>query len=279
MRPPIIAWNIGHSRASETLRNIGRGIPEMGYAAWAESTLAPIVERGFRRLHLHNPGGANTGEAMDFDQFSEMDQSWWRVMRRHEWVRRLGSQSFREAFLALAAKYPTAEVVSYLGTISGDNDRPDAQAEPGRWLEWATRSVRPLLDCRHQIGMDASSGIVAGSAEHRFFELLDALGAAPIVEAWPSRTATHLHHYDCLMVIRSDGSGSFGSYLNHPASPRGLMTGELRILLHGAFDDQQFEDTVRRIVSEGATPMISSGRIDDWIRMFGHPDSPSPEPA
>lgn len=268
---PIICFNIGWSTSDEEARNIGRDIPKIGYDQWMVKNLDPVLSSGFNRIHLHNPGGANKDEAMDFDQFSELDQTWWRLMRNRKGLSRLGSVTFVEASRSLYERFPTADVTDYLGSMVSDSNAPDSKNDPGGWLAWASRAVLPSLDSDHQIGLDASSGIIKDSVEHKFVEILETLGARPIIEAWPLKTSTHLHKYDCLTLWSSNGKGSYPTYLTHPQSSRGLLTGEMRVMLHGLFDDKLFDSTVRSLVDEGCTPMISSTDMPRWIKIFGEP--------
>lgn len=282
-RNVIVAHNVGWSggfpsgwndtEGRERLRNIGRGITTKGYEAWVMDEYPPLIDRGFRRFVVQNPAGVNASEPMDFDQWRELELSWWRLMREDDRLARLSRFSYAQAWGQLRSAYPELdiEVIDYLGAISEDPDMVALADNPRVWNWRAGYSIGASLDAGNRIAFDASYLVAEGSKEHRFIQQAESFGADPVIEAWPPRTSEHLHGFDVFMVTRPGNGGSYASYWSHPNSPRGLLRGEVMVLLQGAWNDNpdEFVERVKQIYADGHTPVVGSGQVWLWLRHFG----------
>lgn len=245
----IVGFNIAWSSSNHSLRHIGRGLPQIGWDAWLRTNIDPLVEMGVTRFELHNPFGADAGEAMDFDQAVEMQSMWWRVRRQLGLVHDIGPRAFAAAVDALRERYPNIEIITYLGSLCTDRDM--ASREAGDWLTRFADSLHHVLNAGCRVGFDASSGVVEGSREYRAIQLVEALGGRPVIEAWPHRDKPHLHGFDCLMRY----GGSYRTYQTHADSPIGQLTGERIVLVTGS-SIASAKAAALDIIRQGDTPIL-----------------------
>lgn len=168
----LLHWlTIGFSGPDPAKRYIGRGLLENGWQWFVKNWMQPAIDRNCGKVLLHDPAGCDAGEAMDFDQFVEMDRKY-----------SLFDDEFVKTIKPITAK--GIEVIAYLGSMSGDPDKPTS---PGAWLEWVARSVKPALDAGCTIAFDASNGFTASSKEGKVIELVESLCGKVYIEPWATK--------------------------------------------------------------------------------------------
>lgn len=275
--PPVIVYTTigfaGPNRPDH--QQIGRGAAWHGYPAVLRRELGPAIARGADRLQVQLPYGTPTVKPMSFTAGPILDGSWWRIQRADPALTRLSITSYTDAWRAIRKEAGRPLTVThYLGAITLDPVMVGAKADPSAWLWWATNAVRGLDQPGDQVGLDASDQIVEGSAEHRFVQLLDALGVTPIIE--PAPTAEHLLDYDCLALVRllGDDQTLNGAYLDLVARERKgepLPRGEVRVMVQGrvgGWPRDRWESLVREIVGRGHVPMIERAHLDWWVELW-----------
>ena len=258
----IVYFGVGHSSSDSSQRRIGYGVARGGWDAFVRRRIQPFLDRGFRRVEIHNPFGTLTGEAMQFDQAVHADEG---IPGKHP---RLGKvlTDFVEAWRPVTSGERTGgepvEVIAYLGTLDKDPDfeslreSHDTQA----YLRRAHLSTGLPLAAGMSIGIDSMGGRDAPAEDHpsvRYAMLMRALGVRMYIEPCPPKNATYLHDFNLITTV------DFWFKTRHYgwAANRQQINGEVIVLL-GHVPRNQMMRVAKRCLAEGLTVAITSHKLD-----------------
>lgn len=275
----VSVLNIGWSAADPANRNIGRRLPRSSWATFVRLTVKPQIERGIRRIQLHNPFGALAGEVMQLDQFLHAQDAGLRFI----------TEGFVEAWQPVTEA--GVEVIGYVGCGKLDPDF-DVFLESGDFGAWQSRamaSLKPLIDAGMSIGLDASASTAETSQTFALAESLRAQGVRVYVEAKPDRFNPHWFSYDVIALDRAWLTADIEN--GHPQAKNygisnDLLTGEsLRMVFPRKGEewaDLQGEAYIARleeILSDGQSVVGSVGDLSRAGRQVIFVDPRAPENA
>lgn len=246
----VIGANIGHSSKDESVRRIGRKIPEWGFVEWHKQFYGPLLELGFTKFHRHNPGGARATGPMEFDQFLHLDALGLPGVCSASWVE--GTRWLHEQGGRLEQKIETCD---YLGAIAHTPAVRALVADPPKWNAYVGRCLEASLQAGSAIGLDAIANL---PASHPVMDLRDRLADAGVTtfgEAWPNRSNARLHAKPVVCIYKLWRNAQM-----HPAAigDRGWaarkeqLVGEVRVMCGND------REAIEQVEQAGHTPVISS---------------------
>jgi hypothetical protein len=153
-------------------------------------------------------------------------------------------------------------VIGYLGNTTDPDMRIRKRTT---WLNRVIASLKPLLDAKCDIGLDASSGYSADSPEWTLAELLKSLGVNVWVEARPTIAGVHQHKFDWISC-----EGTYQWQKNEPWAARDTrLTGRCLRWLDAPPAGQGWggpwmREGVERVLSE--SPRNIAGVAYEWLR-------------
>lgn len=261
----IVTVTHGNSSGDESVRRIGRGIPERGYNAFYAEFFPPLRELGFRRFAVWNPFGVNAREDMDADQALELRE----LLARPEADWKMRSLMSVEAWRSAAVEHVTShgdELIAYNGALDQDKDFLAVRNDVIAWTARAVGSYRPYLQARASVAVDAGHDIRAGSIEHRWIELLRAGGVKVYLETYWWRGNPWTFDHPCIVVDRFYQK----SIRDHPRGftdtgwalpPEDVKAEVCRLVNHDPNETvEQRRERIKGIVADGHTPII--GAVD-----------------
>jgi hypothetical protein len=179
---------VGWTGNNPLTRNVGI-LPQLHgtdlfWYGFIKTYIIPAYEKGFRRFLIHNPFGCLANEDMQLDQYIH-------ASTKTPWLVKNFAKAFNETC-------PTdIEIISYLGTPITDRDF-EKRLEPGmtdNWLIRVTDSLKAVMDAKHNIGWDYTSGLSPNSHYTHLIHLLTSLGHQGYIEAWPCKWSQQWFNY------------------------------------------------------------------------------------
>lgn len=172
----------GSMNDSPQTRNHGWGLGQIGpngkiqgWPYFVDKYILPMIDKGWKRLHYHNPGGTKPVEDMQFDQFIHAREEGF------DWI----GKNFVNAWIK-ATRLPGVECICYLGTLPTDENFAPLSRKwsQQKYLERLLRSVELPLAAGMSIGFDAIGEHPENNHAIRVIELFQSLGIKTYVEPW-----------------------------------------------------------------------------------------------
>ena len=246
----VCYFTIGFSANDPAHRQVGWSLSQTGWLGFVKTIVQPLIDAGYTRFLLDNPGGIGADGLMSFDQFTHADvEAPWLV------------KDFVEAWSPLTAA--GHEVIAYVGTLQALSNVPEYALR--RRVEQA---LAPALAAGCSLAFDDSSYIAADSPAWRGFTYLRQLGvrvpadvsagALPrlYLEDWPGLRQPHL--WGQHSIIRE---ADYAQRLPNPPAagnaPRDLCTGE-RVRKVDGMDPATMLPAARKILADGDTASIQA---------------------
>lgn len=260
--PRIISWfDIGTSSPDLNHRRVGWNLKNRGWARFVEEEVRPQLQRGVRRVMVHNPFGTLSGEPMQFDQAVHAHRD------GHAWLLHGFAEAWYPVTQGVYTNGEPVEVIGYLGRHEQDPSFEFAQDRPGGagwWLARAQSSLRPVLAAEMSVGFDASSNLARESPEYRLIQLVQALDTPIYLEARPYRNRRHLFG---LPVITTESFWNRSDPAKHQDAralyaPNDALTGEIiRILVQTDSRPDKRVEQARRVLRDGHTVAVQLGPL------------------
>jgi len=247
--------SIGHSGNDEGDRLIGQGIKANGWQWFIDTKIQPHIDMGCKRFELHNPGGVERGEVMDFDQFQEA-----REAPGQQWI----YEKFAEAWAPILAQ--DIEVIAYLGSLKADSDFTQSMP-PHKYIERVAQSIQDVEGMT--IAFDHLGGKKGVGPTHpgiAVMDLVEALGHKVYYEPWPHRLAKHLHCRNCWTndTFYRSNSARWGSPA-HWGATRWDLKGKIIRYVRSAAGDRTYTQTVEEVLKDGDSCSCKFHLIDNKL--------------
>jgi len=241
----------GIGSGSNSTRNIQFNVATEGWQQFVDRFVKPGIELGIRRFHIHNPGGTETGEPMEADQFLEARNAGIEVWR-----------DFVKAWRPITAQ--GIEVVAYLGLMDEDFAvRAANRLKRDDFIKRCWDSYRYPLDAGMSLGFDALHDERESDYYYTWFRFVESLGVRCYIEPWPKKTHTWFHSANTITTVQLYRSIARGA--SWAATPEQL-TGEKVILMNAPDTNagQTWENVdtwcpawCREMQAKGLTPLVA----------------------
>jgi len=251
---------IGGSDPDKGGRMIGTLTREGGWREYIDKYVKPSFAWGSRRYWLQWPFGiTNLPNNTEWDQFLKAREA------RMSWL----TGDFVDRWLAVRTGSLGAPVdlTAYIGSAFGEPGmmRLLEQDRAAQWLSRAVASVLPYLECRMNIGVDASVSTPEDQPDLPLCELLGALGTRIYVESRPMKQYPRWNRFnvvcDANFWYRSDP-------LTHNDSAWAVANADLKgEIVRGLFyppkganenDPSWMVREARKILREGHTVLLNT---------------------
>ena len=245
-------YSIGHSSTDNATRRIGWGPLKQGdWSKWINQQIEPVVDRGVRRIMLHNPFGVLSGEPMQFDQAVEAKAGVTRSNGQivHKPMPAL-VDNFAPAWRQFLDSHPDVTLLVYLGSLN-EKSFGARRSEPKAWCDRFQKSIDPLpLDSPQvELAIDRLSVLPADHPGHQAARWLQSLGVR--VYAEPRPRGEHATAFDVVAIDRIWKRTDPGKY--EDARRKGFAATPVEAEAQGTY-------------GSGDGPNASRGPIDGRIR-------------
>lgn len=246
----VVAFdNIGYSSPNRADRHIAQNLKKVGWKGFVRDRIVPALDRGVRRIQLHNPFGAEDG--MYFDQYLRNEADGLR------WI----NDGFAEAWLPVTRGDYTdgepVEVIAYMGHPYHGQFRVllDAGDDQG-YTDRLAQSIAAPLAAGMSIAVDSAS--ITEDPEHPLVAYLTGLkgsGVPIYIETWPKRNSTHWFSFNVIVAERM-----FIIARDHPnTATRDMIQGEvIRLWAHPPKGRSYFEED-RSWLGDAVVDVLADG--------------------